>query len=201
MASGIYRLTFLTGDTYIGKSVDLEQRWQQHAIKLEKGTAARQMLTAFFESGYTLPKAEVLLYCHPDLLDEYEGMYINLWRPELNTSIPPRREDWEYEQLEKYTKTISQAQTVGVPALISTAFNLEEEVEDLKLSRARAVRELGELQDNWNDQEFKEISKEEAYGRIQDEAWARVEIAKSELRAYKERIERASWWARLWKTW
>ena len=212
MASGIYRLTFLTGDTYIGKSVDLEQRWQQHAIKLEKGTAARQMLTAFFESGYTLPKAEVLLYCHPDLLDEYEGMYINLWEPELNTSIPPRR---EYEQLEKYTKTVYQAQTSGVPGLISTAFALTDELEEVKTkqldefyemqeerdeaieAKNEAVRALGELRSSWNDKITIQASIHTKYNDVLNSR----DFYKQERDDLFRRTTQATWWQRLWKTW
>ena len=43
MDSGIYRLTYRTGETYVGKSIHLTTRWKQHFDKLSKGKAAKNM--------------------------------------------------------------------------------------------------------------------------------------------------------------
>lgn len=196
MASGIYQLEFETGHRYIGKSVDIATRWKQHTEKLQKGTAAKPMMEAYAASGFTLPQGQVLLECHPDLLDLYEGMYINLYTPELNTAIPTRREAWEYEQLEKYTRT-DDGMVMGLPALINTVFEFDTTNKDLKLSRARAVRELGELQSSWDDEEFKQISKEERYASIESEALERIRVAQAKV----NKMQCATWWQRLWKTW
>ena len=91
MNSGIYRLTFATGDTYIGKSNDMERRYNEHCDKLKKGTAAGKMQSAFYVSQ-ALPISEIMMYCHEDYLDYMEGYYIDLLRPTLNTSIPQVRD-------------------------------------------------------------------------------------------------------------
>lgn len=214
MPSGIYQLEFETGERYIGQSVDIHQRWKQHADKLQKGTAAKPMQDAYHRSGYDLPRAAIVIECHPDLLDEYEGMYINLWRPELNTSIPGRREDWEYEQLEKYTRT-KEGVISGVPALISTVFAISEELEEAKvrqinnfydmrqerddavLGKNKAVKELTKIQDNWNDKITIEAGKSEAFRKL--EHGLRQERLEHE--SLRVRVNKASWWQRLWNTW
>ena len=43
MASGIYKLTFKSGNFYIGKSNNIDRRWQEHFDKFKKGTAAKNM--------------------------------------------------------------------------------------------------------------------------------------------------------------
>lgn len=202
MPSGIYQLEFETGERYIGKSVDMQQRWKQHADKLQKGTAARPMQEAYHNSGYEFPRAAIVVECHPDLLDEYEGMYINLWRPELNTSIPERRIDFEYEQLQKYAEEDNAKN--GVPALISTLYSVWEDKVKAEAESVRATGAYELLKSNWNDEILRAIRKEEAYDEIQQDARFRVERAKGEALLYKEqinRMERASWWNRLWKTW
>jgi len=195
MPSGIYQLEFETGERYIGKSVDMQQRWKQHADKLQKGTAARPMQEAYHNSGYELPRASVVVECHPDLLDEYEGMYINLWRPELNTSIPERRLDFEYEQLQKYAEEDNAKN--GVPALISTLYSTWNTKVDLEAEKNEAVRALGELRSNWNDEMYREVGKLEAFKGLE----GALERARHEHEMLRFRVNKASWWQRLWKTW
>lgn len=86
MTTGIYQLTFANGDNYIGKSVDIENRWKQHADKMQKGTAAKPMQDAYRKYGF--PNSEILCTCHENHLDIAEAAYINRNKPSLNTSIP-----------------------------------------------------------------------------------------------------------------
>lgn len=82
MTSGVYKLTFASGKQYIGKSVDIETRWKQHADKFRKGTAAKLMQEEF--NTYGFPDAEIVYRCHEDHLDIVEETMI--WRhiPLLN---------------------------------------------------------------------------------------------------------------------
>lgn len=90
MNSGIYLLTFKDGSTYVGKSVNLKNRWQQHLDKLTKGKGASALQTAFDRNGHVF-NAKVLFHCHPDYLDLMEGYYIDILKPTLNTTIPENR--------------------------------------------------------------------------------------------------------------
>jgi hypothetical protein len=82
MTSGVYKLTFSSGREYIGKSVDIESRWKQHADKFRKGTAAKLMQQEYDDYGF--PDANIIYPCHEDHLDIVEETLI--WRnvPLLN---------------------------------------------------------------------------------------------------------------------
>lgn len=86
MTSGVYELKFANGDRYIGKSIDIENRWKQHMDKFRKGTAARAMQNAFNTWGP--PEGDVLCRCHSDHIDILEACYIARHRPELNSDRP-----------------------------------------------------------------------------------------------------------------
>lgn len=103
MTTGIYKLTFSSGKIYIGQSVEIESRWNQHFDKFRKGTASKQMQNEFAKSGF--PYTSILMVCHKDHLDMMESMYINSARISnrhilLNTSIPK-----DYTNAEIYTIT------------------------------------------------------------------------------------------------
>lgn len=87
MNSGVYKLTFNSGKFYIGKSVDIPTRWQQHGDSFGKCIAAKLMQAEF--DNYGAPTGEVLVRCHPDHIDIVEACLIARLQPELNTSRPP----------------------------------------------------------------------------------------------------------------
>lgn len=86
MTSGVYQLKFSSGARYIGKSIDIETRWRQHADKFRKNTAAKNMQQEYQKCG--MPAAEVLFRCHPDHIDLAEAAYIARNQPELNSTRP-----------------------------------------------------------------------------------------------------------------
>lgn len=86
MTSGIYELTFPSGLTYIGKSVNIENRWKQHRDKLLKGTAASNMQTEYNICGLFV--GSVLWEGHSDHIDIMEAMFINRLKPQLNGTYP-----------------------------------------------------------------------------------------------------------------
>lgn len=82
MTCGIYKLTFPSGNFYIGKSVDIEKRWRQHWENLSKGKHTRAMQAEFERYGdYT---QEIMLECHEDHIDIVEETYISWYSPTLN---------------------------------------------------------------------------------------------------------------------
>ena len=86
--SGIYKLSFASGMTYVGQSVDVHERYKQHLESMRKGTAAYLVQKEYNVCG--VPEFSVLQVCHPDHLDELEAWYISM-QPQfsmLNTKVP-----------------------------------------------------------------------------------------------------------------
>lgn len=139
MTCGIYKLTFKSGKFYIGQSVDIEQRWKQHAEKFRKGTAAKNMQEEYNRSGF--PDAIVLMECHKDHLDMMESMYINSMRINgrfkmLNTSIPKDYTDAEIAVIYNNEEYLQ----YSIIQLISQLKTAKENISTLEM-------ELEELQD------------------------------------------------------
>lgn len=81
---------------------------------------------------------------------------------------------------------------------------MEEERDGALEAKNEAVRALGELRNNWNNEMFRELGKVEAFEQFKQDAQFRVEMGHKEIRLLRsqiEKMERASWWKRLWKTW
>lgn len=88
MTSGIYLIYFDNTAKYIGKSNNIERRWEEHTTKFNKGTAAKSMQDAY--DRYGLPEFQIVHKCHEDHIDLMESIYIrNNWSEELlNTTRP-----------------------------------------------------------------------------------------------------------------
>lgn len=77
---GIYQLNFSSGDTYIGKSVNIARRLQFHAASRGKGSP--KLLKAY--SLYEYLGHTVLEECDELVLGEREAYYITTLKPSLN---------------------------------------------------------------------------------------------------------------------
>ncbi len=212
MDSGIYRLTYRTGETYVGKSIHLTTRWKQHFDKLKKGTAAKNMQDAFYASGGHFPKTEVLLYCHPDMLDYYEGYFINHLRPPLNTAIPQELPELSKEVLVEHANLGFAVHSVVT--LIQVMHKNANEIIELEKSQRDKDAELEELEDDfeelsqsWNDRARRDNWAKRDYRRAVDEYESlgrernKLEQELQSLKSWRLRVEGASWWQRLWGTW
>lgn len=82
MTTGVYKLTFPSGKIYIGKSIDIENRWKQHWDKFSKGKHTKNMQQEF--DLYRFYTREVIIECHRDHLDIFEETCIARQQPELN---------------------------------------------------------------------------------------------------------------------
>lgn len=93
MSSGIYKLIFTDKSIYIGKSVDIEKRWEQHLKAMKKGTHTARIQDAY--NSYGLPKLETIMECHPHHIDILETYFINgYWSDKiLNTTRPADLEE------------------------------------------------------------------------------------------------------------
>jgi hypothetical protein len=91
MTCGIYKLTFPSGRFYIGKSIDISKRWEQHANDMRSGKHTKKLQNEFNIYGtYT---QEVLFECHQDHIDIMEESYIARLQPPLNGTYPKDRLD------------------------------------------------------------------------------------------------------------
>jgi excinuclease UvrABC nuclease subunit len=212
MDSGIYRLTYQNGATYVGKSIHLNTRWKQHFDKLSKGKAAKEMQQAFHASGNQFPRTEVLVYCHPDMLDYYEGYFINELKPPLNTAIPQELPEAAKQTLVKHANrgfanysvvTVLDAmenQTNKLLDLQSDYQKLEGEFEELEgdYELLEEGWDNRAMRDNWAIEKFRETVAE------RDSLWelkAKLEQKMESLESWRLRVESANWWQRLWRTW
>lgn len=212
MDSGIYRLTYRTGETYVGKSIHLTTRWKQHFDKLLKGKAAKNMQDAYHASGDCFPRTEVLLYCHPDMLDYYEGYFINELKPPLNTAIP--------QGLPELSKTVLvEHANLGfaihsVVTLIQVMHKNANEIIELQKTQRDKDAEIEELEDDfeelsqsWNDRAKRDAWANREYRAVvseRDRLGRDLKVSRDEvevLKAWQLRVNKANWWQRLWASW
>lgn len=101
MTSGIYRLTFRSGSYYIGKSINIENRFNQHLENLSKNKAAKSVQAEY--DTYGTPRAEILYECHPDHIDLMETVALFIMRSSehtcLNSATTKRLSDAEVQFL------------------------------------------------------------------------------------------------------
>jgi hypothetical protein len=198
MDSGIYQLTFSSGDTYVGKSLHLTMRYKQHADKLSRGTAAKNMLRAYYQSDHQYPSAEVLVYCHPNLLDEYENYWINYLKPTLNTQIPPMMT--EREQLALIRHMERGSATYSVPTLLIVVEEFVEDNKNLKQKISELESDYETLDTAWNSRAIRDARAMREYQTLEinrDNLCEKVRL----LELFKFRVTNATWWQRLWRTW
>lgn len=182
MTSGIYKLEFPGGLFYIGKSENIERRWEEHRKKFETGKAAKPMQAAFKNCGY--PDAEIICVAHKDNIDVLEAAYIsdamerygNLC---LNTSIP---EDPGFRQYEDDIVNMSLKEQM---ALIK---KLREDVE-------RCETEL-EQQEIDHEREMTDIASGRAYITVSRDLH-NTEIELNNLKIELERLKNRNWFQRL----
>ena len=86
MATGIYRLNFNNKEFYVGQSVNIESRFEQHLLSLINNKHTPKLQQAFKRHGH--PSLDVLKECDEWLLDIMEAVYINKYPNLLNTVIP-----------------------------------------------------------------------------------------------------------------
>jgi hypothetical protein len=175
MASGIYKLTFASGKFYVGKSIDLESRWLQHANKFTLGTAAKSMQAEYNRCG--MPDASVILYCHRDHIDLMEEWFIDqLYDADmLNTSKP---------KVER-TPEIAALITHNLELLTSGTWQ-----------HLQLINELQEKSSTLEDYRSRGYVIDEDYvaaTTLAEERWHEAE----ELREELERLKNLSWWERI----
>ena len=205
MTSGVYELKFSSGDRYIGKSIDIENRWRQHYDKFQKGTAAKAMQAAY--NRYGCPTGSILLECHSDHIDIMEAVYIARHRPELNSDRPadpfPGVDiDYYINNTDYLSKsTLSHMVTMSedwdtIKALRSSIVSLSQEIEELEeLNDALLVKRSSEEINSSTGTRLKAVSKSvDILNRQLIEAKDEILKLQNQLDYYN-----LPWWKRLFK--
>ena len=91
--SGIYAIrNTITGDVYVGQSINLVGRWGGHFRQLAKGKHPNRKLQDDFSSygsdAFVCRRVEL---CAVELLCEREAHYIQLLGATYNLALPPKR--------------------------------------------------------------------------------------------------------------
>lgn len=150
MTTGVYKLIFAEGVEYIGKSIDIEQRWNEHYTSMLRNKAAAKLQSAY--KVYGIPKGIVLIECHRDHIDFLEDYYIEVERPMLNTVRLDSTMNIEDFELVRRNEHLLQKSTMDHLKLLDeyeTALeNADEEINELlqeydsKRVQEEAVQEL-----------------------------------------------------------
>lgn len=150
MTSGIYKLTFTSGDTYIGKSINVENRYKQHLQSFVLGEAATKMQLAYSKFG--TPVSECLATIHPDHIDLFEAAFILNHKPSLNTTIP---EDALFVKTSEQLQVLADKSNISTLDHINTIISLESMLNKTKTTLSKLERET---EDNVN--RYKKLLKE-----------------------------------------
>lgn len=82
---GIYRISALSGNFYIGSSKQIPRRWAEHRNELRsqrhRNVALQNAFNKYGEQGLVFEK---LLVCAPEDLLLYEQQYLDFYKPEYN---------------------------------------------------------------------------------------------------------------------
>jgi hypothetical protein len=149
MTSGIYLLKF--GElTYVGKSVDIHRRLEQHVDSLLKGKAAKPVQNAY--NIYGLPSAYILAKCHLDHIDTLEAYFIGFYEGpnSLNTvkaTYIPTHSDIE-DIIEHSTKSLD--------LIVSEVIYYEDQVRKHKEVVETLNQEIEWLEKARSDEELRE---------------------------------------------
>jgi hypothetical protein len=205
MISGIYKLTFSSNKIYIGKSENIELRWQQHQANFLKGTHSKKMQSEYDQHGP--PEYEIVLYAHPDHVDIYESIYIQTsWGPNClngNRPKPITPEDAEkyldyYDRLTiNDTCVMLHSSLMHLQAMEQYCKKLDEIQQELELAQSD-VEEL-ELRGIKTPEGWQEANDQLAYTNdLLDSENHNLNNECSRYHRELKRLQKLSWWDRLW---
>jgi group I intron endonuclease len=169
--SGIYMLTNkLTGDKYIGQSVDLRKRFINY-FSLSYINSRKELIIsrALIKYGYTNFSVTILEYCNESDLDVKEQYYFDTLNPQYNIQKIAGGSSRGLILSEETKAKISKALKgvyVGDKAYWYGRFMSEETKELMSLKR---TGELNPLYGKFHSEESKELMRQKALGRKHSE--------------------------------
>lgn len=173
MTCGIYKIAFDDGSDYIGKSIDIEKRWEEHKHNFLRNKASAKMMRAYHQFG--LPDFEIIAEIHKDHLDIIESYYISRDKPALNSVISEAISDDEYEVLEANYDLLSKS-TVEHVQEIAELREVNQDLEDTIAGLRESVISLCETR-------TKEEVEADCYNNLKLE----LDLAEDTLRLQTER--------------
>lgn len=185
--SGIYRLIFSDGSTYIGKSNNITRRWKEHADKFARGKAAANMQQAYNRFGY--PNTQVLTYCHEDHIDIMETYYIRLYRPNLNSASTVNITTVEEGILGQNIELLQVGTASHISKIAELRNKLEVAQEHINILKTESL----EMKAMFNKKVIARMGRELIIGLV-----AKMDAAKMDAAKYKERMNwlELPWWKR-----
>ena len=104
--SGVYKITnIITGDFYIGSSIDVKHRWRDHKRpSMRKKHPNNQLYKDFQKYGLENFDFQVLVEVAPDKLKETEQQFIETLKPTYNNI---RANGWDIERYKESNKRAS----------------------------------------------------------------------------------------------
>jgi hypothetical protein len=203
MESGVYQLTFKDGASYVGKSINIPRRWNEHRDKFLKGTAAKNMQDRYNRFGF--PDGRVLFECHGDHIDLMESYFIGVLQPVLNATPGIKIYQHEIPIFEQNPDLLK----LPTSAHISMINELKQSVEIASDKIERLIGEKAELRDLMQTESLKtKLGQDlaEAYAQMEamgDEMDEHIENLKQETQEALDEVERwkeianRSWWRKL----
>lgn len=194
MISGIYKLIFKNGDEYIGKSNNIEKRWEEHKSSFYRNKASEKVMKAFHTHG--MPEFHILIEAHKDHIDILEAYYISCERPSLNSVIAKCIHDDEFDLLMQNQDLLKLSTVEHIATIVDSRDNMKECTDLIAIQRDQ-IEELRKFR----SQEEIEAS---CYSRLQEEVnmlHAEAEISDkiiSRLITELEYLE-LPWWKRLFQ--
>lgn len=171
MSSGIYRLDFRSGATYVGKSINVYERFKDHMRSFEKGKAASRMQAEYDKWGP--PEMEVIIEAHPDHIDILERYFIGALKPELNTQLPNELEVMDVESISSYFSLLKHS-TV---AIIRLCASQDKEMDELRIENEKLAASCQNLVTRFNEKMY------------ETKAGEQLRETELELNAIEEKLE------------
>ena len=201
MTCGIYKLNFDSEHFYIGKSINIEERYKQHYRSFVNNSAAKNMQDCFDISGY--PEAEILITCHPDHLDVLEPLFIHTYYNSaycLNSDIPTVHHNVEWTLTSKVEELLKMSTFSHINEIIDlknkcTKLIIEHEIaeraeRDTHRKELAYIRNLPEVIEYLEKADYFNIQAQE----IREQA-SFIEHLKTQYLIEKNK----SWWTKLWE--
>lgn len=142
MTSGIYKFTFPNGQFYIGKSVNMPRRWEQHKEDMIQGRHTAKIQQAFDDNFGRLPDFIILIECHVHHLDILENYFISKVQDNLLNLNTTRSTNFSEEQL------ILISSTLGSDFWKSSSFDHIVKIVDLKSLTSNLQDQILQLQED-----------------------------------------------------
>lgn len=194
MISGIYKLTFKNGDEYIGKSNNIEKRWEEHKSSFYRNKASEKVMNAFHIQG--MPEFSVLMEAHKDHIDILEAYYISCERPSLNSVIAKCIHDDDFDLLMENQDLLKLSTVQHIGTIVDSRDTMQECADLIAIQRDQ-IEELRKAR-------TKEEVEASCYSKLQEEIdtlYTEAEVNDktiSNLIAKLDYLE-LPWWKRLFQ--